>query len=131
MKTTQAFKLIDIKNLAFAFAIGLLIPLVFLQFTLWALSSSGNTNIYLLGSVLLYAVYFLIIPFSVGYMASLKAKQLPKYHGIGAALVLAITAYALSEPIYWWLSLIQFLAHTLLGVLGTHIATRRRNAQSL
>ncbi|WP_415755746.1 hypothetical protein [Pseudomonas leptonychotis] len=131
MKIAYAFKLIDIKTLALAFAIGLLIPLAFLQFTLWAFSSSGNTNLYLFGSALLYAVYFLIIPISIGYIASLKAKQLPKYHGIGATLLFAITAYTLSEPIYWWLGLIQLLTHTLLGVFGTHIAARRRNTQSL
>ena len=131
MKTAHAFKLIDIKTLALAFAIGLLIPLVLLQFTLWALSSSGNTNIYLVGSALLYAVYFLITPFSVGYIASLKAKQLPMYHGIGATFLFAVTANILSEPIYWWLGLIQLLTHTLLGILGTHIAARRRKAHSL
>ena len=131
MKTAHAFKLIDIKTLALAFAIGLLIPLILVQLTLWALSSSGNTNLYILGSMLLYAVYFLIIPMSVGYIASLKAKQLSYYHGIGATLLFAITAYTLSEPIYWWLGFTQFLAHALLGFLGTYIAARRRNAQSL
>lgn len=131
MKAAYPFKLIDIKTLVLAFAIGLLMPLIFLQFTLWTFSFFGNTNLYLIGSALLYAVYFLVIPVSVGYIASLKAKQLPKYHGVGATLLFAIAVHALSEPIYWWLGLIQFLMHTLLGILGTHIAARRRNAQSL
>ncbi len=131
MKTAHNFKLIDIRTLVLAFTIGLLIPLVLVQLTLWALSHSGNTNLYLLGSTLLYAVYFVIIPISVGYIASLKAKQLPYYHGMGSTLLFAITAYSLSEPFYWWLGLIQFLAHTSLGAFGTHIAARRRKAQSL
>ena len=127
MKTAHAFKLIDIKTLALAFTIGLVIPLVLVQLILLALSSFGSTSIYLLGSMFLYAVYFLITPLSVGYIASLKTKQLPYYHGIGATLFLAITAYTLAEPIYWWLGLVQLLAHTLLGILGTYIAVRRRN----
>ncbi len=125
MKTAQIVKLIDIRALALAFLVGVISPLIFIQLALFALSALGSTNAYLEGTIPLYAVYFIAIPFLVGYIASRLAKQLPYYHGVGAVLTLTIVAYAQAEPIYWWVGAAQFVVHAITGLAGVIIAIRR------
>ncbi|WAJ38473.1 hypothetical protein OU800_04335 [Pseudomonas sp. GOM7] len=124
----QIIKLIDVRALALAFLVGVISPVIFIQLTLFALSALGSTNTYLEGTIPLYAVYFIAMPFLVGYMASRLAKQLPYHHGLGAVLILVTVAYAQSEPISWLVGATQLVAHSIAGVVGVVMAIRRSRA---